>query len=305
MAHSPDLGAAPRASGAWATIMIPTRDSAAWIGELLAHYLTHGIRPTLLLDARSRDATRAIARDAGVTVHDIAGFTFTEAIVRHAKDFAVTPWVLWLHDDEFPSPSLFARLAGRPPPEAASSVAIQRRWAWYAPGEKLAYGSSRFWQDRTHRPGSDHHWRLFRPDRVTYVAAMHSEGYLIDTWCRLPPECYIVHFEWVVRTRNERVAKLRRYDAARDGYGRFFENLYLPEDQAPGVIEYAPFETDAFDGLARAYWAARRPDAGLPPPSLRERIMWLRSRLRIDDFTRAPADRAGLTPRVECEVEDK
>ena len=292
----------------WATIVIPTRDSAAWIGALLDHYRARGIVPMLLLDSRTGDGTRAIAARAGAPVTEISGFTFTEAIVRVTRDCVRTPWALFMHDDEAPSDALFARLAGPPPPDEVQSVAIPRRWAWHSPGEPLRYGRSDHWQDRTGQPGTDHAWRLFRPDRVTFVPAMHTEGFLIDRWSRLPLDTYFVHFEWVIRTHAQRAAKLRGYDRHRDGYGRFFENMYLPESQPDGLVEYLDFGTDEFDLLAAIYHRARKPASDIPRRTLREQLSRARSRiaagLGLVDLSAEPGDRAGLTPRLDLELPD-
>lgn len=293
----------------WFTVLIPTKDSAAWIGALLNHYKARGITPTLLLDDRTKDNTRAIAEEAGAPVVDIHGFTHTEAIVSVAKDCVKTPWALFMHDDEVPSDRLFERLAGPPPPEAAQTVALPRRWAWYEPGKPLMYGYSDQWQDRTHQPGKDHAWRLFRPDQVVYTSIMHSEGYFIDRWSRMPLDAYFVHFEWVLRNHAQRAVKLRRYDEHRWGYGKFFEKVYLPESQEPGVIQYEPFETNAYDELARTYYAARaKTDPPSPRRSLRTQYARLKAyineKLRPPDFNAEASDRKGLTVHADREIPD-
>jgi hypothetical protein len=301
-------GLAPPNAAPWYTLVIPTRDSAAWIGPLLDHYRAHGVTPTLFLDSRTRDGARAIAERAGAPIIDIAPFKFTEAIVAVTRDVVRTRWALFVNDDEIPSDRLFARLRGPEPPEAVQSVAIPRRWAWYEPGRPLCWARTEIWMDRAGRNGADHHWRLFRPDQVTFVAAMHSDGFVIDRWSRLPPDCFLVHFEWILRSRAQRAAKLRRYDRHRYGYGNFFANMYLPEDQPPGAIDFVPFETDAYDALARCYYAARAPDAPAERWRLGERYAQLRHavahRLGLSRFDREPKDRAGLTPRLDREIAD-
>lgn len=292
----------------WFTVVIPTRDSAAWIGALIDHYQARDITPTLLLDSRTRDETRAIGERAGARIVDVHRFTYTEAIVRITRDCVTTPWAFFVHDDEVPSDRLLKRLRAPPPPDEVQSVAIPRRWAWYEPGKPLMYGRSQFWADRSGLHGTDHHWRLFRPDRVSYVSAMHSEGFLIDRWSRVPLDAYIVHFEWVLRTLQQRIAKLRRYDEHRYGYGHFFQNMYLPESQPAGAIEYLPFETEAYDVLGRVYFAARGPDLRLPRRSFRAQLARAKSfavsHLGLYDFTREPADRKGLNVKLDHEVFD-
>ena len=291
----------------WYTVVIPTRDSAAWIGPLLAHYRARGVTPTIMLDTRTRDDTRAIATRHGARIVDMPGFTFTERMVALTREFVTTPWVAFIHDDEMLSDAVFERLRG-PQPEGVQSVAIPRRWAWYEPGQPLRYGRSGHWRDRAGDNGSDHGWRLFRPDQVTYISVMHTEGFLIDRWSRLPPHAYNVHFEWVLRSHAQRVAKLRRYDAYRYGYGTFFKNLYLPEDQPAGVIDYIPFETNAFDELARTYFAARGPDPKPTPLTLRDRWAQLQMKLTtglgLTSADVTPEYRQRLEPRLDAEVPD-
>jgi hypothetical protein len=292
----------------WYRIVIPTRDSAAWIGAVIDHYRARGVAPVIAIDTRTKDSTRQVVERHGAEAVDLPAFSFTESIVAITRGIVATPWALFVHDDEMPSDALFARLAGPQPPDAVQSVAIPRRWAWYEPGRPLCYGRSDHWRDRAGDNGADHHWRLFRPGAVTFVSKMHSDGFLIDRWSRMPPEAYIVHFEWIIRSRGQRAAKLRRYDRMRFGYGKFFANMYLPEDQPPGIIDYIPFETDAFDRLARVYYGARGPETTEQPLTLGER--WARfrnmaeTRLGLAHHARTPGDRIGLAPRPEAEIAD-
>ncbi len=137
---------------------------------------------------------------------------------------------------------------------------------------------------------------------------MHTEGFRIGIWSRFPADCYIAHFEWVVRTRAQRAAKLRRYDAHRFGYGKFFSRHYLPEDQDQGIIDYEPVGTNEYDALVQAYCAARGPDPRDPPLTPRERWQHLRARIAGLRGPRAlgrePNDRIGLTPHLANEIPD-
>jgi len=163
------------------------------------------------------------------------------------------------------------------------------------------YGTSVHWQDRTGRHGTDHHWRLFQPAKVDYISEMHTDGFLIDRWARLPANEYLVHFEWVIRTAEQREAKLRRYDEQRPGYGAYFRNLYLPEAQPPGIIDYHPFGCTTFDALAEAYWSVRGavPRAG----GHRSLFRWPRKRLRMTPPQLGGLmERAFLLPRLDREV---
>lgn len=292
----------------WYTVVIPTRQSGKWMSALLEHYRARSVAPILLIDARTTDDTRQIAAEYGAQCVEVKDFTFTEAIVPLVKDVVTTPWALFIHDDEIPSDALFERLDGPEPPAEAQSVAIPRRWAWYEPGQPLKFGRSDRWADRALHAGADHAWRLFRPQEVEYVPAMHSEGFYIDKWSRFSSDLYIVHFEWIIRTRAQREEKLRRYDEYRYGYGVFFEPLYLPERQPEGLIDYFLFETHDYDRLAEVYYSLREPDLKIPHHSLRTRVSGMKSRvpdnLGLNDLFKEPSDRRALGVHLEKEIRD-
>ncbi len=289
----------------WFTVAIPTRDSAGWIGALLDLYAAHAIRPVILLDGRTRDDTAAIATAHGCRIVAVEDFRFTEGVVSLTRQCVSTPWALFMHDDEAPSAALFDWLAGPEPRTTASSIALSRRWARYEPGEPLRFGRSDHWQDRTGRHGFDHMWRLFRPDRVRFTAAMHSDGFFIGHWARLPPELFFVHFEWVLRTPEQRVMKLRGYDRHRYGYGRFFESMYLPE-RTPVEMRYATLDEPAMEPLAERFHAARDETVRITPRAPLDHYAFWRHRILSALFPPRPGvepkDRRGLAPLAENEV---
>lgn len=101
--------------------------------------------------------------------------------------------------------------------------------------------------------------------------------------------------------RRTAQAKLRRYDEQRPGYGAYFRNLYLPEAQPPGIIDYHPFGCTTFDALAEAYWSVRGavPRAG----GHRSLFRWPRKRLRMTPPQLGGLmERAFLLPRLDREV---
>lgn len=289
----------------WFTVVIPTRDSAGWIGELLAYYRRHDLTPVILLDGRTIDDTRSIVEAHGCRIVPVDNFAFTEGVVSLTRGCVRTPWALFMHDDEAPSRELLARLGRTPPSADVQSVAISRRWAWHVPGKPLSYGVTDHWSDRTGQSGMDYTWRLFRPDQVRFIDTVHTEGFLIDRWARFPPELYFVHFEWVLRTYAQRVMKLRGYDRYRYGYGRFFERYYLPERFDPGEISYPDFETTDFDALAAAYYRSRKLDILVTAPSFLDRYARFQHTVKTTLFPPRPGaepkDRTGLKPAAEKE----
>jgi hypothetical protein len=109
----------------WYTVVIPTRDSAGWIGTVLERYRSRGVIPILLVDTRTKDDTKGVARRHQARVVDMPSFSFTEGVVALTRDIVETPWVLFAHD---------ARPYGatRPTPRWSSSSAITiPRWLSY------------------------------------------------------------------------------------------------------------------------------------------------------------------------------
>jgi hypothetical protein len=73
-------------------------------------------------------------------------------------------------------------------------------------------------------------------------------------------------------------------------------------------VEYLPFETHAYDELARVYFATRGVDPRLPRRSLRTQIArltaYIREKIRPTNFSEEASDRKGLSVKSEREVVD-
>ena len=134
---------------------------------------------------------------------------------------------------------------------------------------------------------------------------MHTDGYVVEDWARLPREEYLLHFEWVVRSHAQRQAKLKRYDRVRYGFGKFFESYYLPEDQPSGMIEYRPLGP-AYDALADAYHASRLDGVSPERDNVGDVCRAILRRFGIGIGTNSlkvvPADRQGVRPQLDREV---
>jgi len=84
-------------------VVIPTRDSARWIGTFLNAYRRLGVEPIYIVDTRSEDATLNILRDMlAVLIPFTPSGPFAEAgMVEFGSRQAGAEWVLRLDDDEF------------------------------------------------------------------------------------------------------------------------------------------------------------------------------------------------------------
>jgi len=83
-------------------IVIATKNSAGWFGEILHAYRKLTIRPLVLLDSSSADGTEELLEREHVEYAQVVPeFPRVEAIVRLIPNHTDAQWVLRLDDDEF------------------------------------------------------------------------------------------------------------------------------------------------------------------------------------------------------------
>ena len=103
----------------------------------------------------------------------------------------------------------------------------------------------------------DWQWRLFQPDRVTYTHEIHTSGFVVPPGAeRAPPNAWIAHLDWIVRSAGERRAKVEGYDRQKPGAGSFLRTMYLPEEADSGVV-LDPLGPSEFEGMAARIMEAR------------------------------------------------
>lgn len=207
------------------SVLCPTRDPGARVRALLAPFagLAHEI---------------VVAADARVGEHDLAVYaqvadrllrfehpgTSRASAYLHAQ--CTGDWILVIAGDEVASPSLLRRLAQLPNEGDVQQYLLPVRWLFPDEGH---------WLDEL--PWSpDYHNRLVRNDASLWFAGkIHTEA------PRLRPARYmeepLYHLDCVLTTREERAAKVARYEAVAAGLrapggGPLNERYYLPERHA-------------------------------------------------------------------------
>jgi len=233
-------------------IVIPTRDSARWIAAFNEAYELLRIRPLYIYDTRSTDATRQVldglrAEVVAVTPQ-VDRVEAMLSVTRHAVD---TEWVIRFDDDEIPSRTLIDWLDRVLPTIQHSSVAFSRSDANFR-ADRLIYSRLEDYyfhpQDPTYL---DPQWRGFRPRHVTFRDTIHSPGFSPTQFTTAPARAFFVHFDWSLRSFNERIAKLLRYERQHPGAGWGSAKFYLPELHAEHDLRWTAFETDEFNDFAR------------------------------------------------------
>lgn len=242
--------AAPRLSAGQVEIVIVTKNSAAWIGLLLKAYRSLGIEPLVLLDGYSTDNTEREIKRRRIRYQKVyPEFPRVEAIIKEIPKHSQATWVLRLDDDEFPSQGLVQWLNRSLASASAPVLGVPRRWLRLEATGRCEYSNHQILRWLEQR--MDTQWRLFRPDQVDYVTEIHSAGFLTPHSELLPDSAYLVHFDWILRSWEQRAAKLENYESQKPGAGSNFRDLYLWETSDIAAHAFMPMETDEFDRLAR------------------------------------------------------
>ncbi len=159
----------------------------------------------------------------------VATFHFEDAIERPwawIAGRATSDWILWLDDDELPSPALLASITGLLQVPDVTHYHVRRRWIWPDAGTFLA------------EPPWDSEFipRLFRADRalVWYPGRFHLPVKQIGPFRWIDDPIY--HLDLILNPEARRREKAVRYEHLRPGLriaGRPLNDaFYVPESRA-------------------------------------------------------------------------
>ncbi|OAI23428.1 hypothetical protein A1351_19705 [Methylosinus sp. R-45379] len=232
-------------------IFIPTRDSEKWIAGFLDAYREAGVEPLYVVDSRSADRTLSILREKGADVIEfLPSDDFAEAgMIEFGARSAGTRWVLRFDDDEFPSRSLLNWIGNKSNFAGCSAWSISCRELSCFEGE-LVYSQ---WPTRTDISDGVHFngmARLWEAAKVSYVEKIHSCGFEAPSKLGQAPDgVFFAHFNNVLRSLPERLAKIRRYAERDRSLAWRFADECLPELTDPelhaftseGIEEFREF----------------------------------------------------------------
>ena len=242
-------------------IVIPTRDSARWIAGFLSAYRALGVEPLYLVDTRCSDDTAAILTAAGARVEPMhLERSFVEGVLPKIPALISENWVLRLDDDEFPSHALLEWLQHIRPQPHTDAFGLSRRELMIDAGTLHYSQLEDFYFDRAAPLRHNPHQRLYRPASVAYEDRIHTSGIIPQSQDYAPQDAYFVHFDWILRSAEERVEKLRRYERTESGAGWKFAHFYLPELHSRDDLRLLPLETSEFDALVAQLPQHENPD---------------------------------------------
>lgn len=221
------------------TLLVPTVNSAAWIADLVALYSQCGIRPLFAVDRRSNDGTERILTDLGADWVQVSGDApRVEAVMPLIVAAVSTPWILRLDDDEFLTKGLCDYLPRAIADAEHDAFGLPRLALRLDDDDRLV--ASRF---IAFGPDGeyDRQWRLFRRDAVGFDTRLHTAGIVFTSGRRAPPEAALLHFDWVLRSAEQREQKFRSY-AAQDPKSAL-ENKFV------GMWESIPQDWHMFEDI--------------------------------------------------------
>ena len=230
-------------------IVIGTKDSAGWLEILLEEYRRIGIQPLILLDGFSQDGTEEILKRRGIRYKKVfPEFPRIEAMIKEIPRCTNASWVLRLDDDEFPSLRLLHWIKKYIADAETPVIGVPRRWLRLGNSGSCEYSNHpllRWLDDRM-----DIQWRLFQPGEVEYKTDIHSAGFQVLSYNLVPNDAYLVHFDWILRSYEQRLSKIKKYDDQKVGAGTDFRELYLWETSDISIHQFKSMETPEFNRLA-------------------------------------------------------
>jgi len=231
-------------------LVIITKNSAAWIGEILDAYTRYGVSPKVLLDAFSTDETEEVLNQRCADYAKIwPELPRVEAAVKVIGDHVENPWVFRVDDDELPSRALLHWIDRNLEDLNCAVVGVPRRWLRLSAGGYCEYSNHPLLT--YHETAMDAQWRLFQPRKVTYTTDIHTPGFIVPDAPVAPNEAYLAHFDWIIRSRDSRLSKIMNYDLQTEGAGSFFRDLYVWEDSDIDSHGFKRLETREFDRLGK------------------------------------------------------
>lgn len=238
------------------TIVVPTRDGAPYAFVIADAYRRAGLAPRFLVDGRSSSHYRAEAL-AGIESAAILEVTqpgdFIEAMLPEIARLVTSKWLFRFDDDEFPSSALIAWLPQGVARATRNVIAAPRRNVAIIDGVPCFAGSV------PELLAGDDQCRGFRVEAARFSPELHSPGLELKMGdvADAPADCFIYHFDWIVRSRDERARKLARYQAISGEPLARFRYQYLFEDFDRALYAFTPVDDPIIADLALRLHEAR------------------------------------------------
>jgi glycosyltransferase involved in cell wall biosynthesis len=229
-------------------ICVPTFNSARYLDLALEYYSDIAVPVTVFVDTKSTDHTLSIARSSGFEVQLIENKTTrVSEMLGEMSRHVGTDWVLRIDDDELPTRRMieFAQAIARTGSPAQDFGFLRFQCAVNRNGAPLYH---------LDYPPEDHRqYRLYRPAGLVFTGLGHTCGFeqhnIVND--KAPDDAFMIHLDWVVHTKAERLEKIARYDAHTPNHGSMWHDYYLADQQSNYVERLAPLRCDDFLKVGR------------------------------------------------------
>lgn len=236
-------------------LVIPTRGCSSWILPFIKKYEEMGLRPTYIIDSGCEHETLQILKKIGaeyiyIDKTDIKnGESLMPYLSKHIKE----EYILRLDDDEFPSRQLINWISNIP----NSDYSIVD--SWWLPRDEVAYLNGTL---VTYHPNhlrvkvgdkkyeNLHGGRFYRHKEVKYDhVGPHHGNFISEYVSHAPHKAKIYHLDYLLRTPQQRLEKIRAVENKFKGSGWIFANLVIPEIAPEGAQRVEPFMDSGIDDL--------------------------------------------------------
>lgn len=214
------------------TVIIPTMNSEKIISELVKKITDLFENVVVGVDSKTTDKTINVVSRYPCKVIEInnEGSSIVESMLSQFFDHCKTNWILRLDDDEMISDLFKKYLDNELHKISVDSIAFHRRWCRKI-NKRVEWSVNPIF-------GFDWQWRMFQKNKVTFNEQIHTPGIFYKSYIFAPTEAYILHFDWVYHSYEERKAKVNKYENIKSGSGH--PEYYLYEDLPDGEKYFIP-----------------------------------------------------------------
>jgi hypothetical protein len=231
------------------SLVVPTRDGAPHSLIIAEEYRRLGIEVRYFVDSRSspryvKDVLRTIESATRLPIG--WGASYVEGILPKIAAVSRAKRIFRLDDDEFPSRALLTWLRDVAAATDKPVIAVPRR-------ALAVIGSTTVFAERIpNLSPQDIQFRGCTVGSVKFRKDIHTAGFSFKESDILyaPSECPIYHFDWVVRSREQRADKLKFYEKIKPGTFESHKYQYLYEDFDPALYEFSPLNDPDISALA-------------------------------------------------------
>ncbi|MEO8622967.1 MAG: hypothetical protein ABI625_17975 [bacterium] len=220
--------------GSRVTPVVATTASESWLERTIQFYEDLGVSVVFALDAATSDDARRILSARNATRIEVRAERHEGSFAAAIFDKLPTDWILLLGDDELPTPVLLNFVD--------KAVEHSTDFVWGFPRAHCRYDSETLQYSRFLPFGplatADLQWRLFarQPGEKERRSAR--------------TDAIILSFDWVVRSFDERLARLAAHTLTVDQAASSLASLYLHEAVPEQWHMFMPLPDDGYSRFA-------------------------------------------------------